>query len=237
MNEIEKKIFIVGTGRCGTTWIGTWLRQHPEIFGGPETHIFHIMNQHVNPEWNQGLKTWVDHKITIKAIRNFIIETLSQCKFRKNDNQKHLLEHSHCHYQDIDLIKEIFPDALFIHVYRDVRNVIESKYRMGQDYQNAISNWIAVMQDMNIRKDNNILNVKYEDLVETPKNSNNITKFLQLNHHKDIDSWEFPVNTQYFSHDPDRWKNLSKPILESIANSEAPNIMEQLGYEFSINTK
>lgn len=237
MNKFDKKIFVVGTGRCGTTWIGRWLRQHPEVFGGPETHMFHIMNQHLNPEWNQGLKTWVDRDVVINATRNFVVETFSQCKFRRNENQKHLVEHSYCHYQDIDLIKEVFPDALFVHVYRDIRNVVESKYRMGQDHKESICNWIEVMTDMENRDDENIINVRYEDLVETTENSRTITKFLKLDHHKDIDSWEFPVNTQYHSYDPDRWKSLPKNVLDDISSSDAVKLMVKYGYECSFESE
>ncbi len=231
MTPIDKKIFVFGTGRCGTTWIGTWLRQHPLTFGGPETHIFRILHTIMNPNWPQGLKTWIGAESIKDAIRTLAIETLGQCKFRQ-EGQNHLIEYSPCHYQEIGFILDLFPDAVFVHPYRDLRNVVESKVRGGTTAEEAMQNWIETMSDMQNRSDNHILHIKYESLVETPELSRSITEFLRIEHHKDIDSWEFPVNTQYFSHDPDRWKSLPTEVIEMIEQSEeAQALMTELKYD------
>lgn len=232
MNPIDKKIFVVGTGRCGTTWIGTWLRQHPLTFGGPETHIFRILSSLLNPNWNQGIRMWANTEKNLTAIRSFVLESLGACKFRQED-QIHLIEHSACHYDEIDFISELFPDAYFIHPYRDIRNVIESKVRINLDAEESLDNWIKIMTDMRNRKSEHIFHIKYESIVATPELSRSITEFVGIEHHKDIDSWEFPVNTSSFAFDPDRWKNLPPETIRMIEEStEAQELMAELKYDF-----
>lgn len=231
MVPIQKKIFVVGSGRCGTTWLSTWLRQHPDIFGGPETHLFSILQPLVNKEWNQGLKTWVPDEFIVDNIRNFVLAMFANSKNR--DNKPHCVEHSYCHYGNIDFIQQVFPDAYFIHLYRDGRNVVESWLRVNPlnhsiDYY--INSWMSIMNDMLSRPSSpNILHLKYETLMEHPATSNEITKFLGIEHHKDIDSWRFPINTPNFEYDYDRWmKRLSK---EDQAKLQVMNeLLEKLKY-------
>ena len=235
MNPIDKKIFVVGTGRCGTTWIGTWLRQHPCIFGGPETHLFRILRPMVNENWAQGLKTWIGIEGVREIILQLVMGALGNCKFRQREEQIHLVEHSSCHYQEIDFILKLLPDAQFIHPFRNVRDVVESKVRGGGDPKVALQDWIDTMTDMQNRASeascNSIFNIKYEMLVETPEMSRSITEFLGIEHHKDIDSWEFPINTPHFSYDPNRWKSLPADVIEMIEqNEEAQSLMTELKY-------
>lgn len=233
MQPIEKKIFVIGTGRCGSTWIGHWLRQHPTVFGSHETHIFRILSQLLNPDWNQGLKTWISKDQIITLMRHFITESLGRCVHR-TEEQNNLVEHSACHYDNIELIKEIFPDALFVHPYRDGRNVVESKIRLSNNdisiADDAINLWNRVAQDVLHNKDKQILHIKYESLVECPQRCREITEFLDISHHKDIDSWQFPVNTTHFSHNPKRWQSLTESVKEKFNQLPMQELLHQLKY-------
>lgn len=231
MESIQKKIFIGGTGRCGTTWLGSWLRQHPDIFGGPETHIFEICNNFFNPSWNQGLKTWMSRDSLVEYIRHFILECLSNSRYRRH-KQPHVVEYSYNNYANIDFIQELFKDAYFIHIYRDGRNVVESWLRvLGFEHpiEHHINGWMCTMEDMLSNDRPNVMNIKYETLMENPELSREITKFIEIKHHRDIDSWEFPVNTPNFSYDYDRWqKNLSKDNQEKLMVMN--ELLERLEY-------
>jgi len=229
--EISKQIFIIGSGRCGTTWIGQWLRQHPEAFGGPETHLFAILDLLINPSWEQGVKRWLSYDLLMDKIKLFAIDLLGSCKFRQN-NEPYLIEHSSIHYFHKTIIKKIFPDALFVHIYRDGRNVVESWLRTNpsKTHSEHIGLWKQIITDMQANKDDNTLNIQYEDIMENPQKSRIITEFLGLKHHKDIDSWEFPVNTSNFSYDYNRWKTLPKHIQEEFKQTEIQNLLKSLSY-------
>lgn len=225
---IDKKIFVIGSGRCGITWIGRWLRQHPETFGGPETHIFTILQHLLNPEWNQGILSWVEEDVVIQNLRQCVTNVFEQCRFRK-PNQESLVEHSWIHYKSKSFIKQIFPDAKFVHIYRDGRNVVESKLRAGGTPEEHINVWLDAVKDVTVPRENTFV-IKYEDLIADPSKSRQITDFLGLKHHNDIDSWEFPVNTPHFSYDPDRWKTLSKDIQNHMQQTMLQTL-QTLGYE------
>lgn len=227
---IEKKIFIVGTGRCGTTWLGRWLRQHPQTFGGPETHLFTLLENVINPQWNQGIKTWMEKQTLISIIRTFTESLFENCKFRK-PGQNHLIEHSWVHYNNREFIKQLFPESLFVHIYRDGRNVVESKMRQNEDLEKSIDLWVDTMNDMLNTSDDCILNIKYEELIKDPSKSKEITSFLGIDHHYDIDAWEFPVNTPFFEYDENRWKTLSQDNQLLLAESPMLELLEKLGYE------
>lgn len=230
--DINKKIFVIGSGRCGTTWMGQWLQRHPKTFGGHETHIFKILEPLLNKDWAQGLKTWVDRDLTVSAIKDFVNATLGQYKFRKED-QVHLVEHSPVHCNLIDLIKQIYPDALFIYLYRDGRNVVESWLRSTEtnDPHVFIKKWIDIVEDMQKRTDDSsILQLRYEHIMENPHESRKITEFLGLDHHYDIDSWEFPVNTPFFVYDYNRWQSLASDMQEEFESGKMLELLTELNY-------
>lgn len=228
--SIDKKIFVVGVPRSGTTWIGQWLRRHPEIYGGPETHMFAILHNLMNPEWSQGLKTWLKRDDLMDEIRKFTLACFEKSIFR--GNKKHVVEHSALHYNHIDFIRQIFPDSLFIHPYRDGRNVIESHMRtFGNDnYIVYIQKWINTMNDMLRKPRPYVLNIKYEDIVNDTSVSRKITDFLCLEHHYDIDSWEFPVNTPNFEYDLNRWENLHPEVKEHFNKPEFSILLKKFKY-------
>lgn len=227
---IDKKIFIIGTGRNGTTWVSRWLRQHPEIFGGPETHLFSVLENFINPEWNQGLKTWLTHDKLIECVRKFCLDCFENCKFRQN--KKHVVEHSYIHYKHISFIREVFPDALFIHVYRDGRNVVESHIRtFGEEkYLEYIEQWKQTIKDMLGSVKPYVLNIKYETLIEDPQSHKRITDFLCVDHHKDLDIWEFPVNTPNFEYDYNRWNRLAPSITRHFDSDDFVLLLKKLKY-------
>lgn len=236
MDDIDKKIFVIGSGRCGTSWIGQWLQRHPKTFGGPETHLFRILQPFLNEHWNQGIRIWMKPELLVDSIRQFANTVFGEYKHRKNE-QIHLVEHSPIHADSIDFIKQIYPDALFIYLYRDGRNVVESWQRSGFDgtelvnARSAIARWIKNIQNMKERKDDPlILSVRYEDIMENVRISEEITKFLGIDHHYDIDSWEFPVNTSLFSYDYNRWKSLSSVIQKEFEHGEMLELLSELGY-------
>jgi len=230
-----KTIFIVGTGRCGTTWLNHWLLQHPLCYGGSETQLFCDLHDITNRDWTRGLKTWMSRKELINCCNKFVLDIYSQ---NKKASQIHVVDQSHQHYWFMEFIEEILPNSYFIHIYRDGRNVVESWLRVPRRKQwnppidKHINDWIEIMSDMLNRQTRpnhlSILDVKYEDLIQNPQQSRQITEFIGIDHHEDIDPWSVPVNTPFSSYDYNRWQSMPP---YKIKQTEKMNpILKRLGY-------
>jgi hypothetical protein len=64
-----------------------------------------------------------------------------------------------------------FPDSKIIHIVRDPRDVIMSLMNRGLSINHAAMNWLtAVSSVKRIEHNNKLIEIKYEDLVNNPKN-------------------------------------------------------------------
>lgn len=208
---IAKHIFVVGTGRCGTKWIDAWLREHPRVFGGPESHLFDRIHELLQFWPETGPIPWLDdnEKRMISLIRNFAKEFYS---YRMSGYRDCLVDSTPLHIEHRDLIKKVFPNSKFIHVYRDgkyyVWSVTRSPWGRKRSARYWSEHWKTTMEKMHTDPHEDQMNVKYEDLIAKPKLSRLITSFLGLKHHGDIEPWSKPVNTRNTGYDPNKWMSL-----------------------------
>lgn len=124
-------IFVVGNPRSGTTWVLDILRQHPEVAAIHESYLFSpqdglaaLFNRSGWMERHRGLGTLMTREELIADVRELAARWLARTL---EPGHRFLIEKSPAtHLYVMELIAEIFPEARFIHVLRDGRDVAVS---------------------------------------------------------------------------------------------------------------
>jgi hypothetical protein len=186
-------VFVVGVPRSGTTWIQRMLVMHPDAWGLLETYMFSrriglgALLGSVPPARQVG-----DYDLPPPGLgrvfgRNELVAELRAIAGRwlthGSDGSRFVIEKSPWHLSDVDLIAEILPEARFVHVMRDGRDVAVSTVaargswsRFGQRSPSAIVNEIAgVWSDAMGRRETaqvllgeRLLEVRYEEVRSDP---------------------------------------------------------------------
>lgn len=206
---VSRVVYIVGTGRCGTKWVAGWLSENKDIFTGTETHIMPRMAE-IYTWW--GPLAWLDKRKDIldNIVRKFLIEFYDQ---RSSNGRTICLDHTPLNVMFIDLITRLFPDSKFIMLYRDGKQVVHStkERNWGKDFsiETICNKWIKNAEYIMRGTPDNVLPVRYEDLLNSPEVSRQITSFFGLEHHGDIQPWDSPTNTDNHKYEPRQWTKRS----------------------------
>jgi hypothetical protein len=129
-------VFVVGVPRSGTTWIQRMLAMHPEAWGLLETYMFSrasglgALLDSTPPARKSGdfdlplpgLGRIFDREELVAELRSIASGWLR----RGSDGSRFVIEKSPWHLSDLDVIAEILPEARFVHVMRDGRDVAVS---------------------------------------------------------------------------------------------------------------
>lgn len=177
-NCIEKRIFIVGCPRSGTTILQSLLAAHPKITSFPESHFFAntcrvpILNSLglVSPKSKEKFQDWLidiekedlghiipKKSILVKEYVSSFITILDILTIRRNKTIWIEKTPRHLHY--IDIIEKYVPDANFIHIVRNGEDVVASLYDVThkhpekwggkRDINQCVNRW---NDDINITK-------------------------------------------------------------------------------------
>jgi protein-tyrosine sulfotransferase len=181
----EPHIVIGGTPRSGTTLIRRTLDRHPAICCGPESSIFLPGAVRVGP-------VAAGFEMEEAALRAMLAASRSQgafidafaSRYRGARERRRWAEKTPLNVRHIDWILERFPEARFIHVIRDGRDVVCSM-RQHPDRRWVDGAWVKVHRPLSLdqyarrwvldteagmahRGDPRYLEVRYEDLVQDP---------------------------------------------------------------------
>lgn len=143
----EGPIFVTGHARSGTTWVYDLMTSHPEVAGVLESWMFvrdfgfaGLFDQWT-PELHQlgrrdrgqavGLSQMVSRDELATELRAFVGGLLAR---RLEPQHRFLVEKSPMPYMEIGPAAEVFPDARFIHVVRDGRDVAVSLRAAGRSW-------------------------------------------------------------------------------------------------------
>lgn len=133
-------IFVVGQPRSGTTWIYDILAAHPEAAGVFESWLFTtgqgigglFSKAHWNPRIEQDRETFGKaYRLNQLMTRDELVAEMRELTARwlsavLEPHHRFLVEKTPAHHGSMPMIAELFPQARFIHVLRDGRDVAVS---------------------------------------------------------------------------------------------------------------
>ena len=227
--------FIIGTGRCGTTLAAKMLNAHTNICVPPElqiifeysdngrrlneifqskTHLQFLCEDFIREieRMCPHLQNFFDlrqfltsYKYPILNLDIFLLDLYTA--ILRSQKKEVFLEQTPWYGQRLDLLKELFPQANFIHMIRDGRDVALSYARTpwwSKSPQENLERWAIEANKISTDAKKyidpiNYLEIHYEDLVlDTAKTVATMTEFLneqfepsQLDVEKHIDYANF----------------------------------------------
>lgn len=208
IEKIEKRIFIVGVPRSGTTLLRMMLDSHSKVYCPPESpwingrntshtpNILDLNNYMINNKWG-ALNTMdgISEQDILKNTRVYIDTIMAKALHAKSKTI--WAEKTPENIVSVNLLSKVFPNAKFIHIIRDPRDVALSTVkapwrklnykkakRLWNNYYNALKRWKNWNNEFFNTVDSNkieYISIKYEDLVENPEVVlDKIFKYLEL---------------------------------------------------------
>lgn len=169
----EGIFFVVGVGRSGTTLLQAMLSSHPRIGIPPETSFFQRFDPIREPfgadplpvnrlddylEQFFGSLEWETLALDREAVeqrirqgdrsaRSILLAILAE--YRRQTDRPRIGEKTPLHARYVPRIRQVFPEARFIHIFRDPRDVVASRLRMP--WSNGATRdetrlWVKIMQ-------------------------------------------------------------------------------------------
>ncbi|MDP8903877.1 MAG: sulfotransferase [Chloroflexota bacterium] len=172
--ETEKPpIFIIGCARSGTTLLRLVLDSHSHISAGPETKFLPDMARMIE-RWKLPAKFGLPREYWLERMREFY-GTL-QADYMRARGKRRWAEKSPVYTLHLDLLEELYPDAQYVHLIRDARDVVASTrdrwgYRAG--YSTALRKWrryVTTARAFGAQVGpQRYYELRYEDLVAAPE--------------------------------------------------------------------
>jgi hypothetical protein len=263
----KEPVFIVGMPRSGTTLIQGILCNTGEYFPMPETHFF-VRATYGLPKENLSKKDRkrIQHKL-LKKSRIKLDPELPEYLTTQKDIFEHVidqfnpegtgtfLEKTPRHVFFYSKIREHYPDAKFICMIREPKNVISSQLTNSPKENKSVIRLSLLYKKISeailkIKYNNNVFLIKYEDLTaETEQILRNTCKFLNIAFDsKLLDNVAAPpgiVSAQEYwkkknldqnmikKNNADKWQKILNPGQANIVNFITKSHAEKFGYDFS----
>lgn len=140
-------VFVVGAPRSGTTWVQQMLGAHPRIVTPQELGLFSAYLRGLTEKWDRQLDQ--AHQLRYKGLpavltqRDFddlireIIDHVHQRALALKASASVLVEKEPGYSNHVQLIRKYMPDARFIHVLRDGRDVVASMLAASKGWGQA----------------------------------------------------------------------------------------------------
>ncbi|MFZ4451054.1 GSCFA domain-containing protein [Salibacterium aidingense] len=241
-NQDENIVFIGGAGRSGTTLLRVMLNAHHSFCSGPE---FKLLNSIISiyHQFVQMNNMRTAYSLTIEDVNKNFASFISGLfeNFKKMSGAPRIVEKTPHNVLIMKELAAIFPNAKFLHVIRDGRDVASSLLNMNwvsangeplwyvQNLENASKYWSDVVRkgiedgQNPILKDRLML-VKYEDLIlSTEETMKNIIEFLG-------EAWESKV-LDY--HTVERGFEPKESSTDQVANKINTNALHRWNRSFS----
>jgi hypothetical protein len=222
---------IVGVGRSGTTMLRLMLDAHPELTIPPETHfvpeLIDAIGEGATPEQAVRVMTAVRQWGDLHTEPEEVLERWRRLDsfeagpalrafyeiFPERQGKSRYGEKTPAYVKNMLKIEGVLPEARFIHVIRDGRDVALSRWkRTLGDKDPAPASQVAETWARRIRraqrhgrKLEHYIELRYEDLVtDTEPNLRRICEYLEL-------EWD-PVILRYYEHAAERMAEMARDL-------------------------
>jgi hypothetical protein len=241
-------IFNVGARRSGTHWLQRIVTAHPEVAGVPsETHLFshgiaplfELFQHSLRSSTTTG-RVYVERAAALDGARDLCDAVLGGFV---EPGVPRLAERTPLHAQHLELIAEIYPDAQFIHIIRDGRDVARSIVAQAwgpSEIREAAAEWrSAIVAAREARlPPSRYREVRYERLVAEPGPiARELYSWLGLRTDEDVlvaaaDEASVPAN---LGSDPsgvavEKWREAYSDADLQDFYDVAGDLLEELGY-------
>lgn len=127
-------VFVVGVRRSGTNWVQRILAAHPDAVAVPtESNLFSKGLTPLQGRFQHGAigapavgRLYMERERFLDAVRDFCDTAFGGLLEVLGPEARHLVERSPMDSEVLDLIGEVYPDATFVHIIRDGRDVVRS---------------------------------------------------------------------------------------------------------------
>ncbi|MFC1875751.1 sulfotransferase [Thermodesulfobacteriota bacterium] len=269
MPAYKRPVFIVGMPRSGTTLIQGILCNTGKYFPMPETHFFvwatyGLPEENINKKDRKRIQYTLLRKSRIKLDKK-LPESLTTKKdifehvidqFNPEGNRT-FLEKTPRHIFFYSKILEYFPDAKFICMIREPKNMISSQLTTNPQRTKSVIRLSLLYNKIaaaivRIRNNNNVFLIKYEDLtIETEPIIRHTCEFLNIAFDsKYVDNVAAPggiVSEHEFwknknikvgtiqKNNPNKWKQVIDNNQENLINFITKSYAAQFGYILAHN--
>ncbi len=147
-------VVVLGSVRSGTTWLVELLGSHPDVgITKGESWIFNslrdlFLNAHAS--WD-GPAALQDQAQIVALMRRFCDDIFSAALARQAPGASWFVEKTPGHTTRIPIMAATYPDAWYVHVVRDGRDVARSilQTAWGHDYPgDAVSAWVSAVRSV-----------------------------------------------------------------------------------------
>jgi len=177
-SEFEgKTIIVLGTARSGTTWLLEQLRAHPAVAGvQAESLIFESITMLWNNAYRadgQGLSAYLSADEVTAALRRYCDQIFAATRDRHAPGATWFIEKTPSHVRRIPMLARLYPDAWFVSITRDGRDVARSLLLapIGTHDRTLVGgNWVTALREMHMHswRLQRLRDVRYEDLLRDP---------------------------------------------------------------------
>ena len=175
--SLEPIVFVFGAPRSGTTLLQRVLALNDQLFSiDAETGLFSLQNiftrKHFGLSWNECQNLFQKSCDVVNFLENGVSEIRKKNGFASN---MRMVEKTPQHVMHLGFLMRHFPRARFIHIVRDGRDCFCSSRNHPNIPQNSsvrrfAKYWAAcVTEGLKFDTRNNLIRVKYEDLVASPE--------------------------------------------------------------------
>ncbi len=247
MNRVNEPVFLIGAERSGTTLLRLMLDHHPEIAFNLESEylVSQIAENGVFPDIGH-YADWLRRNRVFRHSRFGIDERLDYAGLvndflrqkLERDGKKHVGATVHYRFGKLALI---WPDAKYIYLYRDGRDVAGSVVQMGWAGNAFIAAdwWLEAekeWEDFRPRlAGDRWLEVRYENLITDPRGElERICGFFGVGFSERM--FDYTGTSSYGLPDPSliyQWRRKMKPQDLRLAEARLAKRLRERGYEMS----
>lgn len=192
-HDAVRPIFIVGMLRTGTTLLETLLCRHSEVIGGGEMmHIKHIamdkLTRATGASYPQLLRQLTPGLARMAAQHYVSQATATAMRMNPHcdvNSVHYIVDKMPSNFEDLALIRKLFPDAIIVHTSRDPMDMLWSCYREELsasycndlddllDYYSLYLDYMRLWQQTGL----DLYHLPYEQLVSDPRSA--LSELLQ----------------------------------------------------------